>query len=122
MAKATSIVNLNGKLNDVVFYRIDGKTFARTKRKYFSDQVKTDPSFASTRKRTQFLKLSNAFATAIYRMAKADADRLNYKSQHQLIKLIYQVVCLNEQGQIDYASIHKNLKGLSLNFLDTNPP
>ncbi|MCB9194995.1 MAG: hypothetical protein H6598_02110 [Flavobacteriales bacterium] len=121
MAKATSILNLNGKLHDVVIYQSDGKTIVRAKREYFSDMVKNDPAFEEARERIDYLQLANSFSTATYRMAKEFAYKMNFKSQNDMNGLIFHQIKLEDPTAFDYQKIRKALSGTILNYKDTQP-
>lgn len=121
MAKATSILNLNGKLHNVVIYQSDGKTIVRAKRAYFSDMVKNDSAFAEARERIDYLQFANSFSTAIYRMAKEFAYKINYKVQNNMNGVIYQQIKFEDPAAFNYQKIRKALCGTILNFKETQP-
>ncbi|CAG5083753.1 hypothetical protein [Parvicella tangerina] len=122
MAKVRSIANLNGKLGDVVFFKRNGRTIVRTKRADMSKRLKEDACYEGHRNRYEYLKVVNAFATAIYRMGKEYAQKTDYKSHNKLYSRISQVLLSHDIEDLPLQEIRKHVKGLVLNFKETLPP
>ncbi|MCB9187826.1 MAG: hypothetical protein H6599_00955 [Flavobacteriales bacterium] len=121
MAKATSILNLNGKLDNVVIYQLNGVTVVRKKAEGFGKLIKENAAFEGQRNRNFYLQFANSWSTAIYRMAKELAYKINYRMQNKMNGMIYHAIKFEELEKFDGIKVRKALSGLSLNFRDTLP-
>ncbi|MCB9189016.1 MAG: hypothetical protein H6599_07010 [Flavobacteriales bacterium] len=119
MAKVKSILEINGSVDKVVIYSLNGKQVMRSKVKGLSEQIKTKPSYEGQRQRTKYCQIANSFGTAVYRMAKEFAYKVNYKTQSKMNGLIYQSINKEDPTELDYLKIRRALRGIMLNFKDT---
>lgn len=122
MATGRSIIQLKGSLGDWVVYQLNGKTVVRAKSQTVSDTIRKSDTCAEQRTRTEYLKMANAFATAIYRMVKAHAEKLDYKSHNALVKYIYPFVQLKYNNDNSVNELSKFIKVISFNQNETLMP
>jgi hypothetical protein len=72
MGKQTSDKIVTGTIDDLVFYKMDGKGYVRTKSSLTGKQFKTQQRFANSRKSAARFKTANILASKVYRSMPAD--------------------------------------------------
>lgn len=68
MAKANSVVQIEGSIDNLTFFKKDGKNFVRRKSEVSKERIATDPNYVRTRENNSEFSLCTAAAKAL-RMA-----------------------------------------------------
>jgi hypothetical protein len=72
MGKQTGDTIVTDTIDDLVFYKMDGKGYVRTKSSLTGKQFKTQQRFANSRKSAERFKAANIMASKVYRNIPAD--------------------------------------------------
>lgn len=123
MAKVSGIIELKGKVDDLVFYKLNGQKVCRKRDTEQGERLKTDPRYESCRKTSTLFGACNAMATAIYRMAKMSNVRLDYMRHGELVKRIFNHY--HAQGNLPNSlivnDVFKTLSGMRMDKSRTTP-
>lgn len=71
MPRQRGIIQLRGKVGDMVFYKMRGKHYVRRNDEARGERLKTDPRFAKVREANSLFGVGSRVATFLYREAKA---------------------------------------------------
>jgi hypothetical protein len=71
MAKQAGIIKLSGTIDDITFYQMNGKDYARTKTSLDKKRVMEDPAFENSRKCMIKFGDASKFCSTIYRRLPA---------------------------------------------------
>jgi len=77
MAKQTGKVQITGKIGNIIYYKMNGKYYAREKSSLSGKRVKRDPAFRRTMEFAKLFGLASKIASEVYR--KLPAGVRNYK-------------------------------------------
>jgi len=81
MAKQAGKIFVEGTVDDICFYKMDGKFYARKKSSLSKKRVLTDPRFQNTIAHAQLLGKASAIASKFYRtIEKERHSRELYRS------------------------------------------
>ncbi|MGE5519979.1 MAG: hypothetical protein ACM3VS_08645 [Candidatus Dadabacteria bacterium] len=92
MARQTGIIQLSGTINEVTYYRRNGKTFSRKKSSLNRSKIRTGESFAPTRALNDKMKFASPIASGYYQsLSPANKSVKRYRkmfglAQHLLAK------------------------------------
>lgn len=67
MARQTGIYTITGTIDNLCFYKMEGKFYVRQKSSLSGTRVKKDPAFAKTMQYANMLGTASKIASAIYR-------------------------------------------------------
>lgn len=103
MAKVTSIVHLDGTIDELIFYTLNGQSLVRRKPTNMKSVFANAPGFEKQRAMSKLFTASNAMATAVYRMAKGSEVALDYRQHSKLVKVITKRF---NQADVDLKDLH----------------
>ena len=67
MAKQTGAIIIEGTIDDITFYKMDGKGYVRSKSRLRGERVKRDPRFRRTMQSANRFGKGNQLASTVYR-------------------------------------------------------
>ena len=67
MAKQTGAIIIEGTIDDITFYQMEGKGYARSKSRLRGERVKRDPRFQRTMQSANRFAKGNQLASTVYR-------------------------------------------------------
>jgi hypothetical protein len=100
MAKSTSIISIEGSVDNLTFYKRDGKNFVRRRSSMTGDRIKNDPSFKRTRENMSEFGLS---MTATGLMRKSVGSLLFKAKNNKLNNRL--MACLTQIKKLDSVSV-----------------
>ncbi len=68
MAKQTGLIRITGTIDNLCFYKMDGKYYVRTKSSLSGKRVKKDPAFKKTMTYARLLAKASQIASKMYKI------------------------------------------------------
>ena len=105
MAKQAGDIRITGTLDDLTFYKMDGKYYVRLKSSLTRKRFMKDKAFERSRKSAERFALGNQLASKLYRMIEKE-------------KQVYKLFCFLKRKAILLLKEEKNIKQVEAILVD----